>query len=150
VVAQVGQGDEVAEEERVAVIVVLDVEGAAHARGGLQHKAERAQVVAAPNVDIKGRVLELQAKRLAIIALAAGTVRLAVTAVDQLHLVFGGIELHIDNVFDRLAVDFEQLVAGQQAELSRQGAGLDVADQAAMGFGGRLGGSHGGIVPCFG
>ena len=53
--AHVRQGDEVAEEEGVAVVVVLDIEGAPHAWGHLQDEAELAQVVAAANVRVEGR-----------------------------------------------------------------------------------------------
>ncbi len=80
VVAQVGQRDEVAEEEGVAVVVVLDVERASELGGHLQDEAERAQVVAAANVHVEGRVGKHQPQRLVVVALRLEQQILAVAA----------------------------------------------------------------------
>ncbi len=59
---EIGQRDKVPVEERVAVIVVLDVQGAAHARRHLDDETKRAAVVAAADVGVEGRVGEIQAE----------------------------------------------------------------------------------------
>src|SRR5690606_19833465 len=60
VLVQVGEGDKVAEEEGIAVVVVFDVEGAPEAGGHLQHEAKFAQVVAAADVGVEGGVGKFQ------------------------------------------------------------------------------------------
>jgi hypothetical protein len=55
-------------EKGVAVVVVLDVECAPHTWGGLENKAEFAQVVAATNVDVKGGMGKRQTQGLVIVS----------------------------------------------------------------------------------
>ena len=103
---EVGQGDEAAVKEGVAVVVVLDVEGRAQAGRVLVHEAERAVVVAALDA-VEGRVDELEAEVLLLglpdrederrgKALAGHLQRQAAA-----HLV----ELVADHVLDGCAVD---------------------------------------------
>ena len=58
IASQVGQRDKVAKEEGVAIVVVLDIEGAAHARRVLLDETELAVVGTAADVDVKGGVGE--------------------------------------------------------------------------------------------
>ena len=62
VLAQVGERDEVAEQERVAVVVILDVERAAQARRHLLDEAEWAVVGAAADRPVEGHLGEGDAR----------------------------------------------------------------------------------------
>jgi len=53
---EIGERDEVPIQEGVAIIIVLDVKGAAHSLRRLEHETENAEVVAPPDVDVKGRM----------------------------------------------------------------------------------------------
>ena len=101
VIGEIGQRDEVAVQKRVAVVVVFDVQRPPHAIGHLQHEAERAQVVAAPDVDVERGMLKLDAERLIVVAPADAGQHHAVAPDLHLDPFVGGVELHVDHVFDR-------------------------------------------------
>ena len=128
---EIGERDEVSVQKRVTVIIVFDVQRPPHAVGHLQHKAERAQVIAAADVDVKCGMLEFEAERLIVVAPANASEDHP--AAPDLHLdpFVGGVELHIDHIFDRMPVHFDDLIADLQAGLSRETLRLDGGDDAA-------------------
>ncbi len=131
---QVGQGDVVAEEEGVPVVVVLDVEGGAQPPGHLGDKAELAAVVAPADVGVKGGTGELQAQGLIVPAAGPQGLLLSLPADDQGQTVFGAVELDVYDVPQGMSVDGDQFVAGAQAQPRSKAIGMD---------GGDRGGRHG-------
>ncbi len=130
-------------EKRITVIVVLDVQRAAHARRHLDDEAERAAIVAAADVGVEGGVNKIQTKGLANGPPAFARQNPAVPLPPERDDVVGGMVLHVDHVLDRMAVDFEQQVALADAELRRQAAALNGRDPSPGGLGRLWRGSHG-------
>ena len=60
IISEVRESDEIRREERIAEVVVLQVDGAAHLRRRLVYKAEYAPVVADPD-PVFGRINKLKA-----------------------------------------------------------------------------------------
>ena len=126
------QRHEVAIEERQAIIVVLD--GEARTGIGRTHvdEAEIAVVRAAADTVEDSR-RELSAEFLVIILVERDHLLLAVRVLDE-HVDFlvGEREAQVDDVAQRHAVDFEDLVASDEAELVRQRALGDAQDRACV------------------
>ncbi len=131
---EIGQRDEVAVQKRITVVVVFDVQRPPHAIGHLQHEAERAQVIAAADVDVERGMLEFNAERLIVVAPADASQDHSTTPDLHLDPFVGGIELHIDHIFDRMPVDFDDLIADLQAGLGGETLRLDGGDDASVGM----------------
>jgi hypothetical protein len=63
---------------------------------------------------------EFEAERLAGPAPALGREPMAAALKLQSHLVLGGVELDVNDVFDRVPVDGQQRVAGLEAKCVRE------------------------------
>jgi len=130
---QIRERDVVAEEKRIAVVVVLDVQRAAHARRVLQNEAERAEIVAASDVDVERRMFEFDAELLAVITHSARRGDDAVAFVFELDAIVGGVELRVDHVAQCAAVYGVQQVAAAQAGGCGGGTGFDRSDASTHG-----------------
>jgi riboflavin biosynthesis pyrimidine reductase len=107
------EGREVAVQERQAVVVVLHREARSHARRQLVDEAERAVVVAGPHA-VEDRAREPEPEGLTR-RLAHDDVALEPAPADlELDARLVRQELVADDVAHRLAVDAQQLVAGEQ------------------------------------
>ena len=113
---EVGQGDEVRRQERVAEVVVLDIERAAHPGGGLIDEAEDAAVVADPD-SVRGGLGELQPQpfRTDVHAFLAGLPCRGLPA--HLDGVRRRVEVDVDHVTYGVAVDRDERVSGAEADL---------------------------------
>ena len=138
-----GERREVPVEERQAVVVVLQVQAAAHARGQLVDEAERAVVVARAHLVEQGR-LHRGAQRLALGLGHHQVVHEAAAA--HLELGVGGVDQQApgDDVAGHLAVDREHLVADAQPGALGGRTGLDGHDHGGLGAGAGRGGCFGG------
>jgi hypothetical protein len=97
----------------------------------LQHKAKGAQVVAAANVDVKGGVSKFEAEGQPFGSMGAKRLFETVPSKANLNLIIGGIELHVNDIFDRLAVDGQHFVTRLQAEAGGEGIGGDGLNESA-------------------
>ena len=125
VVVEVCEGDEVAEEEGIAVVVVLDVQGAAKTGGHLQHEAEFAQVVATANVGVEGGMNEGQAEFLPIVAFRFQEVVRFSTTNEEFQGFVSAVVLDVDDILHGVVVDRQEFVARLQANAGSDGAGGD-------------------------
>ena len=114
-VGEVGEGDEVRRQERVAEVVVLDIERAAHPGRGLIDEAEDAAVVADPDA-VRGGLGELQPQpfRPDVHAFLAGSRRRLPAHLDGVR---PRVEVDVDHVAYGVAVDRDERVSGAQADL---------------------------------
>ena len=118
--AHVRQRDEVAIEERHAVIVILDRQALPHARRHLIDEAEVA-AVAARTYAVKNGRGELCAEFLVIVLVEGEHFPLAVFMFDKkLDLLFGEGKAQIDDVAQLLSVDGEDLVSCRKLQFFRQ------------------------------
>ena len=101
---QVGQGDEAAVEHRVAVVVVHDVERAAHPLGDLLDEAERAGVLADPD-PVEGRIGEGDAPELVALEVQIDPPDRPGPFDLEAYPLGLGVELEVERVLDRLGVD---------------------------------------------
>ncbi len=115
-------------QKRVAVIIVFDVKRATHFGRVLQHKAKRAQVIAAANVNIKSGVLKLNAQLLPKFALAAQNHRRAIALNLKCQLWLGGVKLRVNHVAQGVAIERPHAIARAKPRLRRRAIGLDGFD----------------------
>ena len=124
-VAQIGHGDIVAQQEGQTGIVVLKIQALAHALGQLIDEAEDAPVGTAL-LGIHQIGLELQTQ---ILALGLADLHRALCAVFALNLQrqLGviGVKLVIQHIPDGSAADGQQSFPHLQAGLFRRGTGID-------------------------
>src|SRR5581483_11923966 len=116
--AEVGERNEVRRQERVAIVIVFDVQRAAQACRRLIDEAEDAVVVADANaIRRRLRKLEAQAFRADVDAAPRACTSLALP--DEVNGVGRGVEVDVDHVAHRMAVDRDERIAGAQADLLR-------------------------------
>ena len=116
----IGQGEVVPEQERQAIVFVLDTQGPPRVAGILMDETENAIVVANQGLDR----FELGAHALPLVP---DKFQYAVPGTDGHRLSeIRQFELKIDDVQKRLTVDFDDFVAGAQADTARQRMRLDL------------------------
>ena len=124
---EAGERREVPVEERQPVVVVLQVQAPPHALRQLVDEAERAVVVAGAH-PVEDRARELEAERRAV-GLVDHDQPLEAAAPDlELDTRPVGLELVRDDVAEILAVDRDDLVAGDDAGARGRGSGRDSDD----------------------
>ena len=116
----IGQGEVVPEQERQAIVFVLDAQGPPRVAGILMDETEHAIVVANQRLDL----FELGPHALPLVT---NEFQNAVPRTDRHRLSeIRQFELKIDDVQKRFAVDFDDLVADGEADTGRQRMGLDL------------------------
>ena len=130
---QVRQGDVVTQQEAEPGVVVLEVQGGAHARRHLVHEAEDAVVGAGAHlvhqvgVEVEAQILTLR--------LADG---------DGVHIACRGLKLHmgqgvvavepvVQHIHDGMAVDGQKLFAHPDTGALRRAVPVDGGDDGAHG-----------------
>ena len=117
--AQVREGDEAAIEHRVAVVVVHDIERAAHALGDLLDETERTGVFADAD-PVERRVGECYAPEFVALELEVIAEQHA-GALDVEDDVFGlRLKLEVERVDERQSVDADDAIARLDPELHGQ------------------------------
>ena len=122
--AQVGEGQVGAVKKTQPVVVILEIEAAAPPRRLLVDEAERAVVIALLEAIEEG-LGETQAQPVIEILLQLHPVQGAVGVFDlQGEFLFSHQHLQINQIAGAPAIDAEQAIAGLEAELLGDGAGL--------------------------
>ena len=116
VFGEVGQSDEIAEQEGIAIVVVLNVEGAPHPRRHPVEKAKLAAIVAAAQA-VESWLGELNAWLLVVAPLHLVDAPLPTPFYDQLQFFLSSIETVINDVAQDVAIDGEKHIARLQAQL---------------------------------
>ena len=128
VIVDVGHRDVIAHHQGQAPVVILDVEGLAHARRHLIDEAEDAVVLAGAGRGHDG-LIQRDAQGFPVLLADVERLLLAADpANDHIKPAVGRQGLIIDLVDDRLSGDGDQLIAFLQAQLFGDGTGLHMGD----------------------